>query len=243
MQINVISATRKFYHQCKKDVVDFIFPSTCAVCKIILPEGIAHICLICEADFRVTYFEMYKESSPLDEVFWGRVQIFSTFSLLYFTKQSNTQALVHEIKYQNQKGLALYLGKSMGKKLQIKWSEGMPDCLLPVPLHPKKKNKRGYNQSELLAHGISSFLALPVVTDVLLRNKNTQTQTKKSKMERWDNVRQIFTIQQAEKWKNKHLCIVDDVITTGSTIESCVKILQQTIEGCRISVVSLAFAK
>ena len=118
-----------------------------------------------------------------------------------------------------------------------------PDYLLPIPLHPKKRFKRGFNQSEEIAKGISIQTGIPIDSSVLFRSKNTKTQTKKSKLERWDNVDGIFSIHRPEHLKNKHICLVDDVITTGATIEACIRALQASVENCSISVVSLAFAR
>jgi ComF family protein len=243
MQGQVLHIVTEKYTQVKRDLLALLFPNTCAVCKIILPDGMQNLCFLCTSDLHYTYFETYKESSPLDELFWGRVFLKSTFSLLYFSKKNATQELIHSIKYQNNQQLAIAMGEKMAEKLSLKWVESMPDCFIPVPLHPKKKFKRGYNQSELLAKGLSNKLTIPVETKLLTRSKNTKTQTKKGKMERWDNVDNIFDVIHPEDWKNKHLCIIDDVITTGATLESCVRILQQKIEGCEVSVVSLAFAK
>jgi competence protein ComFC len=224
-------------------VSHLVYPEYCAVCKEVLPDGMNQICVPCLEKFLYTYYESYKEASSLDELFYGRVQLESTFSLLYFKKGSSTQELVHEIKYLNNQSLAKLTGRKMGEKLRVKWDNDFPDALIPVPLHPKKLHLRGYNQSSLIAQGVFDELKIPVHEKIIQRNTNTATQTKKGKFERWDNVETIFEIYQTEKWKNKHLCIVDDVITTGSTIEACVRALQQAIEGVRVSVISLAIAK
>lgn len=243
MQKRILQVVWGSFYRLKKDVLAFLFPELCSVCEIRLPDGLNSICLACASDLHYTFFESYKESTLLDELFWGRVQLCSTFSLLYFAKGGSTQAIVHAIKYKNNQDLAINMGGRMGEKLLLKWKENRPDCILSVPLHPKKLNKRGYNQSELLAEGLSAYLNIPFYSAILARRKHSQTQTKKGKMERWDNVREIFEVKSAEEWKNKHLCIVDDVITTGATIEACVRVLQNEIEGCKISVISLAFAK
>lgn len=235
----ILSSAKKYVH----GVVHFVYPEYCSVCKIVLPEGMGRVCLPCEESFRYTYFESYTEPSPLDKLFYGRVPLKSTFSLLYFSQGTNTQELVHEIKYLNNKPLAVYLGVKMGEKLSQKWENELPDAFIPVPLHPKKLHLRGYNQSQLLSSGISNFLNVPTQRNVLVRNVNTKTQTKKGKYDRWDNVEDIFTVKNVQRWKNKHLCIVDDVITTGSTLESCVRALQQSIPGVQVSVISLATAK
>ncbi len=224
-------------------ILHYVYPEYCSSCKTILPDGMEKICLPCEENFRYTYFENFDEVSILDEMFYGRVPLKSTYSMLYFTKNSNTQHVVHEIKYLNNKPLAQVMGEKMGKRLLVKWENNAPDLLIPVPLHPKKLHLRGYNQSELLSRGISNITDIPTHSKLLERRVHTATQTKKGKYDRWDNVEDIFKVNQPSRWKNKHLCIVDDVITTGSTIESCVRILQNSIEGVEVSVISLAIAK
>jgi competence protein ComFC len=238
-------ASMKWFHLYKNALVHLLYPERCAVCQVLLPEGMADLCPICAEDFSFTYFERFHEPSLLDQLFYGRVQLKSTFAMLYFSKQGSTQRLVHQIKYQNNRQLAILLGQKMGDRLLLKWpnEDDKPDVLIPVPLHPKKKHLRGYNQSALLAEGISRVTGIPVVEKVLKRRVYTATQTRKGKYERWDNVEDIFEVIQPERWKNKHLCILDDVITTGSTIESTVRILQHKIEGVQVSVVCLAIAK
>ena len=119
----------------------------------------------------------------------------------------------------------------------------MPDILISVPLHPKKEFMRGYNQGSLLATGISESTKIPFYGKLLSRRVFTETQTKKGKYERWSNVETVFQVQNPEKWKGKHLCLVDDVITTGSTLEACIRVIQQAVPDVKVSVVSLAVAK
>ena len=240
MKPNLLFILKKYTN----GLMHYIYPDICASCHVLLPEGMNQLCLPCEENLRYTYFEKYNETQAVDELFHGRVKVESTFSLLYFTKKSNTQHIVHEIKYLNNKRLAVLMGEKMGSKLRIKWeANSMPDVLIPVPLHPKKLHQRGYNQSDLLAKGIEHVLKIPVENNVLIRTTHTSTQTKKGKYDRWGNVAEIFEVKNETSWKNKHLCIVDDVITTGSTIESCVRVLHQSIEGVKVSVISLAMAK
>jgi competence protein ComFC len=226
-------------------LLHLLYPERCAACGVLLPDGISEVCPICSSDFVYTYFEGYHEPSALDQLFYGRVPVESTFALLYFSKAGSTQELVHAIKYKNNRQLALFLGKRMGERLQVKWPESTqrPDVLVPIPLHPRKKHLRGYNQSALLAEGMSLSIGIPWNEQVLKRRVNTATQTRKGKYERWDNVEEIFELFQPERWKNKHICIVDDVITTGSTIESCVRLLHKYIPGVKVSVVGLALAR
>lgn len=226
-----------------RGLLHFVYPEYCVVCAELLPEGMQDICIFCEDSLMYTYYEKFIEDSPLDELFYGRAQLESTFSLLNFSRGTSTRKIVHQIKYKNNKPLAHFMGRKMGRALHEKWKEGFPDVLIPVPLHPKKFYLRGYNQSELLAKGVAHETGIKVLVSILKRRVHTQTQTKKGKYARWDNVEDIFTVNHPLRWKNKHICIIDDVITTGSTLESCIRKLKEEIPGVKISVISLAMAK
>jgi ComF family protein len=201
------------------------------------------ICTFCEGDFSYTYFEHFEEETSLDQLFFGRVPLEFTYALLFFEKGSNTQGLIHAIKYKNNKLLTREMGKRIGEKLLLKKLDSMPDMLISVPLHPKKEFMRGYNQGSLLAIGISESTKIPFYGKLLSRRVFTETQTKKGKYERWSNVEAVFEVKNPEKWKGKHLCLVDDVITTGSTLEACIRVIQEAIPDVKVSVVSLAVAK
>jgi len=226
-----------------KSLVHFVFPYHCVSCQKELPEQFNLICPICMSDFSHTYYETYQEDTPLDQVFFGRVPLVFTYAFLYFQKGSNTQNMIHAIKYKNNKVLAHVLGEMCGVKLLEKIDLDMPDAFISVPLHPKKQFMRGYNQGSEIAKGLSVCTPAPVVENVILRNVFTETQTKKGKFERWSNVETVFVVNDPVKWKGKHLCLVDDVITTGSTLEACARALQDQIPEVRVSVVGLAFAK
>jgi ComF family protein len=235
----MIAFTKKWL----KSVAHFVFPYHCVSCQKELPDEFNLICPICISDFSYTYFETYQEETPLDKVFFGRVQLVFTYAYLYFQKGSNTQNMIHAIKYKNNKTLARVLGSMCGANL-LKINElAIPDAFISVPLHPKKEFMRGYNQGSEIAIGLAESTPIPFAENVLLRKVFTETQTKKGKYERWSNVETVFTVKEPEKWKGKHLCLVDDVITTGSTLEACVRVLQEEIPDVRVSVVALAFAK
>jgi ComF family protein len=229
--------------QLYESVTHFVFPYNCVACDAPLPDGQKLICSFCEGDFSYTYFEHFEEETSLDQLFFGRVPLEFTFALLYFEKGSNTQNLIHAIKYKNNKQLAHEMGKRIGDKLNNKDLSIRPDLLISVPLHPKKEFMRGYNQGSLLALGISEITKIPFNSKLLQRSVFTETQTKKGKYERWSNVETVFEVKNPEKWTGKHICIVDDVITTGSTLEACIRVLQENIPDVKMSVVSLAVAK
>jgi competence protein ComFC len=229
--------------QVYESITHFVFPYNCVACDAPLPDGQKLICPFCEGDFNYTYFENFDEATSLDCLFYGRVPLEFTYALLYFEKGSNTQSLIHAIKYKNNKQLAHEMGKRIGRRLNILKLESKPDVLISVPLHAKKEFMRGYNQGSLLALGATETTKIPFNSHVLKRKVFTETQTKKGKYERWSNVETVFEVKNPEKWKGKHLCLVDDVITTGSTLEACIRVIQETVPDVKVSVVSLAVAK
>lgn len=237
--MKILTPITKLY----ESITHFVFPYTCVACDDSLPDGHTLICPFCEGDFNYTYFENFDEATSLDRLFYGRVPLEFTYALLYFEKGSNTQSLIHAIKYKNNKLLAHEMGKRIGDQLNIKKVESKPDVLISVPLHAKKEFMRGYNQGSLLALGITETTKIPFNANLLKRKVFTETQTKKGKYERWSNVETVFEVKNPEKWKGKHICLVDDVITTGSTLEACIRVIQETVPDVKVSVVSLAVAK
>ncbi|HRD38869.1 MAG TPA: phosphoribosyltransferase family protein [Bacteroidia bacterium] len=186
-------------------------------------------------------FEAEKDSE-LDRIFYGRVPIQKAGAYLLFEKSGKVQKILHEIKYKGNQLLAYRAGQWYGEKLKEHPDFANIHGIIPVPLHAKKQKQRGFNQSEEFANGISSALGIPVVKDCLVRTKFTSTQTKKSKAERWDNVKDKFELIHPEQLKNKTVLLVDDVITTGATIDACYQALSNA-EGINVSVVCLAYAK
>jgi len=159
-----------------------------------------------------------------------------------YTKKGRIQKVLHCIKYQNNKELAGLIGKWYGDELKENSIITLADYIIPVPLHPKKFKQRGFNQSEEFAKSLSDSLAIPILTSCLIRNTYTVTQTRKNKYARWENVEDVFEIINGLGLKNKHIILVDDVITTGATIEACAKAFQG-IEGIQLSVLSIAYAQ
>ncbi len=218
-----------------------IFPESCLFCKTELTSSENHICGLCELELKRTYFEGFKESSALDKLFWGRVKLEKTFALYYFNSTTAIREILHELKYQHKESLGIYLGEQIGKVLKTTAFFSNLDALIPVPIHHKKAFIRGYNQSELLARGIGSEIGIPVLKNLTAKRKNTSSQTRKSNQERWENVVSVFQSKALSSFS--HVALVDDVITTGSTIESLVNELLNSNPHLKISVISLAFAK
>ncbi len=174
-------------------------------------------------------------------MFWGRVPLEHVTSFMYFAKGSRFQQILHELKYNDQRQIGQAMGRMFGSEL-TNTPFSTADIIVPVPLHPSRLKHRGYNQSQLIACGMGEILRIPVETTVLTRIMDTRSQTHKSRYERWENVRHIFHCEHPEALTGKHIMLVDDVITTGATLEACAASLLP-VDGIKISAVSLAFAK
>ncbi len=229
----------------KEDLLHLVYPSSCLCCEKELTIGMRNICDICDANIRYTYFENFSEHSTLDKLFWGRCNLTSTCAFLHFEQDSSTQQILHAIKYRGKKDLAAELGARFGERLAQNQSKfGSIEVLIPVPLHPKKKFIRGYNQSEYIAIGIAKSTQATVNTTFLTKGVHTESQTKKAnRFLRWDNVSDVFHLDISELNGVKHIALVDDVVTTGSTLESCIQKIQKVLPDIQITVLSLAIAK
>ncbi len=226
-----------------RNIVHLIYPNTCLICQKELTESSSEICPFCKADLQYTYFERYDEPTILDQLFWGRINLKGTFALFFFEKGKKVQPILHALKYKDKPEIGVQFGEMIGRKLNEIEAFKDLDALIPVPLHPKKLFIRGYNQSEKLADGISNQLTIPVLNDFILRNKNTETQTKKGRFLRWENVENKFSVGKKSHQDYKHIAIVDDVITTGATLEAIIQSIQKNNPEVCISVISLALAK
>jgi ComF family protein len=196
------------------------------------------ICTRCMFEMPQTNYHVHREN-PLYLRLAGRVPLVYALALFRFIKKGRIQHILHALKYKNQPEVGIVLGRVYGQKL--KDSNYCFDLIIPVPLHSTRMRKRGYNQSAKFAHGLSEILGVQVAERVLLRSVKTETQTNKTKLKRWTNVNDVFIIMDGAMIKNKHVLLVDDVVTTGATIEACGIVLCEN--GCQqISVASIAVA-
>jgi ComF family protein len=229
----------------KEDLLHLIYPASCLCCEKELSIGLRNLCDICDVNLRFSYFENFTEASSLDKLFWGRGNLTSTCAFLQFEKDSSTQQILHAIKYKGKKDLAIEMGFRFGERLnQNPAKYGSIEVLIPVPLHPKKKFIRGYNQSECIANGIAEATKTAVNTDFLTKGIHTESQTKKAnRFLRWDNVSDVFHLDESKLKDVKQIALVDDVVTTGSTLEACIQKIHHVLPDIKITVLSLAIAK
>ena len=186
-----------------------------------------------------TNFHFVKDN-PVSKIFWGRANIENATAYYFFIKEGILQKLIHKLKYKGIKEIGFELGKQFGSELIEAEEYKNIDIVIPVPLHVKREKHRGYNQSEWIAKGLVEFLDAKLEINNLVRSIETETQTRKSRFERWENVENIFTINSPEKFENKHVLLVDDVITTGSTLEACANSLLK-LENTKVSIAALGY--
>jgi len=219
-----------------------IFPATCIVCKAELSASDIPLCPFCILDLDDTHFEKYETHTAVEKLFWGRVQIEQAYAHLFYRKGGSTQQILHELKYKFNAELGREFGKRIGDVLREKKEWIDIDLLVPVPIHPKKEFSRGYNQSRILAEGISESMSIPIHALGIKKSKHTKSQTRMGRFLRWDNVKNNFSLSAQTDWNGKHIVFVDDVITTGATLESLIRTVLEKYPDIRVSVISLAFA-
>ncbi len=222
-----------------KGFVDLFYPNICACCSTGLLRGEEYVCGHCLHELPATGF--YSDQDNLvAQMFWGRVEVEHAAAGYFFKKGNRVQQLVHQIKYHGQKEMGRMLGKETGKRLRNS-RFGEIDLIVPVPLHPKKLRKRGYNQSEWIAMGIAEAMQRPTDTRTLVRRSAAGSQTRKRRFDRWENVDSGFGLTDSTVFAGKHILLVDDVITTGATLEACIRAVR-TSPDAKVSVVTLAVA-
>jgi ComF family protein len=224
-----------------KDFLFLLFPDLCAACKLPLNNKEKIICIACEYNMPKTNYHL-NTNNELSKLFYGRANVSFSSAVYLFHKEGSVQHLIHNLKYNKQQHIGKYLGEEYGKELKKTESLTDVDLIVPVPLHSKKLKQRGFNQSECFAEGIAQSMNIKMDKDFIVRKKNTLSQTNKSRFERWENVNDAFDINYKKTINQKHILLVDDVITTGSTIEACANILFEHNNNIKVSVVALAHA-
>jgi ComF family protein len=219
--------------------IDLFYPRLCFGCSRNLYQHELDFCWNCLHELPRTRLHNLP-GNPLERLFWGRFEVEAVTSFLYFTKNGIAQNLLHRLKYDGAQQLGIRLGEMLGTELKQSNRFSGIDWVVPVPLHPKKEKLRGYNQSMLIARGVANGLQVRCSGQLLLRNSDTSSQTRKSRFERWENVSSAFVCPKPEKIKGKHILLVDDVLTTGATLEACA--LPLKLADGRVSMATIACA-
>ena len=228
------------FKEIKESFLQVVFPHVCDGCGSDLLNIESRLCIRCVASLPETNFEQHV-GNPVEKTFWGRMPITDAAAHFYFTKESLMQHLMHQFKYKGNEDLGLQLGRIMGYAIKSSNRFNNIDALVPLPLFPFKEKKRGYNQATVLCNGISEVLCLPVLNTVIIRPQHTETQTKKGRIERWRNIEGKFQLLNPTVIQNKHLLLVDDVVTTGATLEACGNELL-SVENVKLSLATLCVA-
>lgn len=225
-----------------RDVVSTLFPSCCIICGRHVAPSVYNICPFCRYEAPLTNF--WKQSdNPVKSRFDGIVPIVEGSSFIFFNHQSPWQRSIHSFKYGGKWLYAYNLGLWYGAELKASGLYDDIDVIVPVPLHPFKILNRGYNQSTYLAEGIAKQLGKPVDNRSVRRLRNNPAQARKKSHDRWLNTEHLFGVRHPERLKSKHILIVDDVLTTGATISSCIAAIQESVPDCRISIATLAVSR
>lgn len=206
-----------------QSLVRLFYPPLCVVCRDVLVRGEKYLCSGCLADFP-SADPSYQSMDAFCMDSGGFIRLEALYALFYYNKHNDYKNLIYAVKYRSGKELSVYLGRMLGEKI------GKPDgvdAVVPVPLHPVREKARGYNQARQIALGISEVIGIPLWDDVISRVRNNATQTGKNTGERHKNVEHIFQLKNTDMLSGKHLIVVDDVITTGATIKSCIRTLAE----------------
>ena len=222
------------------DLWELFFPRCCVLCGARLSQGEEHVCLSCLAKLPKTHLHLYAEND-MEKSFWGKFPIVRASAYFHSAKGGDVRRLLYELKYYGNCRIGHFLGRCMAMDLQRNGFFQGIDYIIPVPLHRKKLKERGYNQSEKLAEGISSVTGIPMLSGVLVRMQQAESQTRKGSYERWLNVQDVFECASLKELEGKHVLLVDDVMTTGATIVACADALSG-VSDLHISVLTLALA-
>lgn len=215
-----------------------LFPNLCICCDGYISHQENQVCDLCMYTLPKYEENEFKDNS-LARKFWGRVSLENVAAQYKLTGSSAVKSIIHQIKYRGNTDLGIAMGEVLGATLMKSTLFTDVNLLLPVPLHPKKERLRGYNQCDLLLTGLGAVMNIPIVKNKLIRKKHNSTQTKKNRYERYINSKEVFYITDIKALQNKHVLIVDDVITTGATIEACASVLLD-VDGLKLSVATLA---
>lgn len=221
------------------DLIHLFYPKLCASCQNQLTKNESIVCTVCRNDLPLTNITNYKDNKIVD-AFYGKVLIHKAFSLLFYRKESISKRLIQELKYKGNEEISTFFGNWLGELLRENKEFSQVDFIIPVPLHQKRFKQRGYNQVTKFGERLSYHLKIPFVENNLIRISATKTQTLKTRFERFTNLDTKFILKDKSQFINKHILLIDDVITTGATLEACAKEFTQ-IKNCSVSVLTMAY--
>lgn len=223
-------------------IVDFIAPRSCVICGRRLSPTERSLCSVCVLHLYRTTFQFTPEDNEMAQLFWGLLPVERTAALIYYEPRSETAALIYKLKYGHRPDIGEDLGRIMAEEMKPAGFLDGIDVLLPIPLSKKRYWQRGYNQSEMLARGMSEVTGLPVITKAVRRTNFRQSQTSLTRKERQENVEGTFVLRHPELLENKHVLLIDDICTTGATLLACSEAII-SVKGIRISILTLGFTK
>jgi ComF family protein len=220
------------------DITNVLLPRSCFGCNTHLNRGEQYLCTVCRNHLPLTDYT-FNEENPIDRIFYGRIRIKKASSFLFFTENSIVQRLIHHLKYKDQEQIGDFLGDWYGQILKENQFLDKIDIVIPVPLHKRKLAKRGYNQVDAFAKRLAYYLDAEYANGILIKTANTKTQTTKGRMGRWQEDKDLYMLSDDTYLKNKNVLLVDDVITSGATMETCSKAIQKA-QGVNIYLASMA---
>lgn len=223
------------------DFFRIFYPELCVNCENQLINNETILCTFCRHDLPFTNITDY-QNNKITQVFYGRTQVEKAFSLLFFRKKGITKKLIHELKYKGNEEIGVFLGNWIGDILKKNKEFIDIDCIIPVPLHVKKLKQRGYNQVKKFGEQLSLYMQKPLLEHELVRVSSTKTQTYKSRFERFKNTNTKFEVKNPSIFKNKHVLLIDDVITTGATLEACIEEIKKENK-VKVSILTMAYTE
>lgn len=224
-----------------KDILHLFYPNLCAICNASLVDNESVICTFCRHDLPLTNFFDFK-NNKVTQTFYGSVLLEKAFSLLFYRKKGGVQKLIQELKYKGNQEIGVFFGNWLGQILKENQEFNTIDFIIPVPLHPNKLRKRGYNQATKFGEQLQYHLHIPFIEKKLVRISATKTQTFKDRFERFKNLDSKFLLQNPAFFNDKHVLLIDDVITTGATLEACAKEFIKS-KNCKISILTMAYTE
>lgn len=224
-----------------KDIISLFYPELCMCCDKNLSYNEDTICVNCLHDLPFTHYSAQPRNC-VEKSFFGRIKIEEATSLFYFKKGGIAQKSIHKLKYKKQEHIGNFLGELLAYDMKDSGRFKNIDCIIPVPIHPQKKKTRGYNQLDLFGQTLSQHLKLPFYDKILIKTNSSETQTKKQRYDRWKNASESFLLTDIEFLRDKHILLIDDIITTGATLEACSNELFKT-KNIKISLATMAYTE